>query len=322
MYNARSTIEEYLMYSQVIVSSMNLVCMSLSVDKREPAKAFLAMVLVNWLLGGYSYADSLDWNSVSFLSSPYQPYFNTTTNTSTSTTSIFTNTTCCPNKNSPMWNQAIFYNGFGFYWVTMAITMAFQTIQLFVAAGALLNTQPTLYPGVSMGYCILSFSAFLLFVKHIGVVGHPCPNGIIELFSGFIELHLSFTLILFASMFPILGSSDSVFANMKARLIWKLFCICMITLYIITVGLHLYNTQILTWPFLGLCGIALIPIVYSVWEMLVPEPIYIHAPATGSQAITVPATHNPHKPVTTKKTKWVLPIQTHPDFLKKTNKTE
>jgi hypothetical protein len=317
MYNARSTMEEYLMYSQVIVSTMNLLCMSLSADKRDPAKAFMGIILVNWLFGIYSYADSMEWDSPTFLSS------NTATN-STTPISIYTNTTCCPNKNTPLWNQAIFYNGFGFYWATMAITMGFQTIQLFVAAGALLHTQPTLFPGVSMGYCILSFSAFLLFTKHIGLVGHPCPNGIIQLFSGFIELHLSFTLILFTSLFPILGATDGVFANMKARLIWKFFCVCITTLYVVTVGLHLYNTKILTWPFLGFSGVALLPIFYSIWEMIIPAP-HVVTPAattTTSQSIHIPPTHNHNKPVTTRKTKWVMPIQTQPDFIKKTNKTE
>lgn len=281
IYNNRSFIEEYLLYSQVILATLNLIVVSLQIDKRDACKSYFIINLVHWLLGIYCSLDSL----YSFQFRRDYIIHNQTTTQS-----------CCPNADMIQWNRKIFFAGLPIFLVPMAITQSLQTIHLIIAAGALSNTQHTLWPGVTLGYATLSIASFFMAIKFMEFFTKPCPDTTINLFDHWISWKLSTLFLFYVFTFSILGATESLLVTLKARLMWSFLTIMLILCYIITVHLNIAELNMITWPWVLFNGLGVLPCLYIFIDIMHPTIVEMQPSITTRFK---------------NRTKFVMPIQTN-----------
>lgn len=285
-YEFRSFIEEYLLYSQIVLATLHLVIASVTNDKNNICRAYFVINLTHWLLAVYCMVDS----SYEFDTSIIQ--------TNAENVPLFTNTStaCCPNTNISIWNRQIYFGGLQFFMIPMSITIAFQTIQVIIAAGGLLHTQTTLWPGVSLGYIIITFASIIMSLKYSGFFHPPCPDGTITILSGYITLQIYLVLWIFTTSFPIIAFADSLIQPAKARLIWNLLGAGVITLFTFTVYINMKGSNLITYPWCAFVATGFLPILYTFYDITKPHDLEI------------PLQHIREK--IRNRTRFVMPIQT------------
>lgn len=264
-YEFRSFIEEYLLYSQIVLATLHLVLASVSNDRNNLCKAYFTINLTHLLLAIYCMIDSF-----------YE--FNTSIiQTNAENVPLFSNTStaCCPNTNISIWNRQIYFGGLQLFVIPMSITTAFQTIQVIIAAGGLLNTQTTLWPGTSLGYIIITFASIIMSLKYSGFFHLPCPDGTITIFSGYITLQICLILWIFTTSFPIIALADSLIQPPKAKLLWNLLGSGVIALFLFTVYINMKGSNIITYPWCVLVIIGFIPILYTFYDSTKPHDLEI-----------------------------------------------
>ena len=245
LFPSRSFLEEYLVYFCLISSTLFLIINSILTSHQQSCRAFLGVTLIHWLLGAYLSADSLQVFLVPSLSHNVTALVNTTL------------VQCCPNQQASHWNLQLYFGGFSFYLIPMAITMAFLTIQLIIASAALINTQPTLWPGGSLGYFILHTTSLHLSIKFMqGILTPPCPSSTITILDNWITLDFQFTLTMFSAAFLALGCVDSIVTlHIGPRTVWNFLGIAVVALFGLTCWLNLAHTNVITYPWLAVNGI-------------------------------------------------------------------
>jgi len=287
VFNNRSFLEEYLLYGQAFTATLNIILLSLQIDKRQASRAYFIINLIHWTLGIYCSADSL-----------YPLHFNPGQNSSIPrnfTMKNSTKQTCCPNHDLIEWNRHFFFAGFQLFLAPMAITQAVQTLHLIISAAALANTQHTLWPGATIGYAFLSTSSFFTAIKFLNYITKPCPDTTIYIFDN-ITWNLSTLLIFYVFCFSAAGIVQGFTqASSKTRLMWNFLTIGLIGCYIITIIWNLFDLQIITWSWLVFTSIGIIPFVYIFVEILYPTDIIVES--------RVP-------PKLKGRTRFVVPIQT------------
>lgn len=291
VFNNRSFLEEYLLYGQALTATLNIIMLSLHVDKRQASRAYFIINIVHWTLGIYCSADSL-----------YPLHFNPGQNSSipkyiTKNISAIpknsTNRTCCPNHDLIQWNRHFYFAGFQLFLAPMAVTQALQAIHLIIAAGALSNTQHTLWPGVSIGYALLGTSSFFTAVKFLNYITKPCPDTTIHIFDN-ITWQLSTLLMFYVFAFSTAGIVEGfIHTSIKTRLMWNFLTIGLIGCYAITTIWNLFDLQIITWSWIVFTGLGIIPFAYTFIEIMYPADTEIE-----------------YKPKLKGRTRFVMPIQT------------
>lgn len=281
IYDNRSFLEEYLLYSQVILATLNMIVVSIQVDKRDACRSYFIINLVHWLLGAYCSLDSL--HSFQFRHD-YIIHNQTLTQS------------CCPNADMVQWNRKIFFAGLQVFLVPMAVTQSLQTIHLIIAAGALSNTQHTLWPGVTLGYAILSMGSFFMCIKFMEFFTKPCPETTIHLFDDWISWKLSTLLLVYVFSFAIMGATESLLVTLKSRLLWSCLTLALIFCYMLTVSFNISNLNMVTWPWVLFNGIGVLPCIYIFVDIMHPTIIEMQPSITTRFK---------------NRTKFVMPIQTN-----------
>ena len=74
-------------------------------------------------------------------------------------------------------NRALYFGGLTLYLVPGAVTLAFQTVQVLIAAGSVVYTRDTVWPGNGWGYTVACLLSTVYFMRFGGVLEAPCPDG-------------------------------------------------------------------------------------------------------------------------------------------------
>ena len=126
----RPLAEELVVYSTLTVSTISLGLCSVTRDRAEVFKAYLGFTLVVWTYLAYALFDGIGvWST----GARYVP--------------DSTVTVCCPNRDVPDMNRALYFGRLGLFLVPGAITFALQTVQVFVAGGAYVAVRESVWPG-------------------------------------------------------------------------------------------------------------------------------------------------------------------------------
>jgi hypothetical protein len=262
LFDHRSFLEEYLLYSQAAVTSIHLVISGLSTEHNGSSRAYFTFNIVQWMVGVVCLMDSLleiSTNSLN-LNANDVPLFG----------GNITSSICCPNVNISSWNKQIYFGGFQMFLIPMSITMAFQTVQLIVAAGGLLNTQKTVWTGNTFGYTVMTYSSMLLTIKYLDFFTLPCPNGDINIFSGFIVVKQYFMLHFFTMCFMFIALTENILLAPKPKMIWNVLGLGIIGLFLVSVYLNMHSSNIITWQWIVFVCTGILAIAYGFTETLAP----------------------------------------------------
>lgn len=299
LFPVRSFLEEYLIYSACISSTFFLIVNSIVTSHQQSCRAFLAITLIHWLLGVYLSADSLQ----TFLPSSLQHNVTSLVNT--------TLVQCCPNQQASHWNLQLYFGGFSFHLIPMAITMAFQTVQLVISSASLINTQPSLWPGGSTGYFILHTTSLHLSIKFMqGILTPPCPSSTITILDNWITLDFQFTLTMFSASFLALGCVDSIVTlHMWPRTVWNFLGLAIVAFFGLTCWLNLADTNTITYPWLGMNFVGFMFIVATFAEP-VEHPEDRDSTLTNRRLETPLVSTNVSTGKIKSRSRFVLPIET------------
>ena len=125
----RPLMEDLCVYSTLTMSTLNLGLASVMRDKSEAFRAYLGFTLVMWTYLFYALGDGINiWST----GSRYVPD---------------SQTVCCPNKDVQAMNRQFYFGGLTLYLVPGAVTLALQTLQVFVAGGAYVSLKESVWPG-------------------------------------------------------------------------------------------------------------------------------------------------------------------------------
>jgi hypothetical protein len=249
MFDSRSYIEEYLIAGQLLASTINTILVGVSETNNHNCRAYFTITLCQWLIGAYAAVDSYADFSIHKVET-FQNY--------TSPTGL----TCCPNANAGLQNRQIYFSGFSFYLLPMSVTMAFQTVQVMVAAGALTHTQHNLWPGFGFGYAILWYTSAVLNIKLLGIISRPCPSTTIYLLGDWIQIDVFWFIVLFMNAFVVTAAAEDLINNRFTKLLWHSMGGAFMGLFAYTVWQNFKDMNLITWPLASLVFIAGVPVLY------------------------------------------------------------
>ena len=128
----RPLAEELSIYSTLLVSTITLGLCGVLRDRAEVMRAYLGFTLVVWTYLAYALFDCIPLYSTG---ARYVPDVANST------------VLCCPNRDVPGMNRALYFGNLTLFLVSGAITLAFQTVQVFVAGAAYVSLRDSLWPG-------------------------------------------------------------------------------------------------------------------------------------------------------------------------------
>jgi hypothetical protein len=293
VFQTRSLLEEYLIYSACIASTMSLVFNGVGSTHNANCKAFFSLHLLHWVLGVYIAAESFYFLSFPMFDSPVV-FINATNITNAGNITL----PCCPNDRPELWTRQIYFEGLSVYLIPLAITMAFQTIHLVVAAAALTNTQATLWPGSCVGYFMIHVATVQLYVKFIGsgILTPPCPTTTITILGNWITFELKLVLMVFGGAFALIGAVESIVSShFFPRLVWNILGLGVVGIYGFSVYINLSDTNIITYPWAAFNGFGLLCILASFVES--SSPMIIMAVNQANSVMRTPTQQQPtHQP--------------------------
>jgi hypothetical protein len=308
MLGMYALLDDFIIYSQLVLTIFNFLALFFYFSKHHAAQAYFTMTLSHFLFFIYAIADSmvspdvLPYIRSSALDNTSMKYYvNRTINT---THGNVTNTTfiCCPNQDVRAWNRNIYFGGMDLYIVPSAITLCFQTIHVFIAAGALTSVQNTVWPGEPFAFSVLTYSAAALTFKYTGLIHPPCPPGTIVIFDGFFSIELWLILMLFTVTFSLLGASEDIIPYTIPKLIWNVACFAVLVLYVVVLWANVSDTNIMTYTWMAYSSIGFLGFVYSYFQ---PD-IYI-ASKTPYNATEAQLSSEKKFP---RRQRFVMPLQT------------
>lgn len=250
--------EDYLIYTQGAVAIMYLVFVSLIHDKRGVCRAYFSVTLINWLFVVYTATDSYDDFTFDYKDRP--PYIYNNTNS----------TVCCPNNMLAKWNQHIFFNGNGMYLLPFAVTGALQTVQVIIASAALINTQPTLNPGISFSHGLFALAITVMNLRFLGILHPPCLSDNVILFNGFIVLRVRFLFLILAGTFIVLATVEDLLMTRKLKVLWSAFSFFTLLMYAFVVYMNLTGYNLISIPWLGLNALGVLALLYAIIDIVNP----------------------------------------------------
>jgi len=249
MFETRAFIEEFIIAGQLLASTTNLIFVSVSDTNNHNARAYFTITLCIFLIGAYTCVDSYkDFSIISVR----------TYNNNTSPTGV----NCCPNANAALYNRKIYFAGFTFYLLPMAVTMGIQTVQVFVSAGALSHTQHNLWPGYGFSYTLLSLACATINIKLLGFITKPCPSTSVSLLGSWIKMDVFWFVVLFTNAFTVIGAAEDVINMKAAKVLWHTLGCAFIGLFTYTIWINFKDMNIITWPLASLLFIAGIPVLF------------------------------------------------------------
>lgn len=130
----RPLAEELSVYGTLLVSTGNLLLCGLLRDRAEVFKAYLGFTLVVWTYLAYALLDCLVVYDTGARFVPDAPAGNSSE-------------LCCPNRDVPAMNRAFYFGGLSLFLLPGAVTLAFQTVQVFVAGAGYVSINESLWPG-------------------------------------------------------------------------------------------------------------------------------------------------------------------------------
>lgn len=128
----RPLAEELSIYGTLLASSANMLLCGLVRDRAEVLKAYLGFMLVIWTYLAYALFDCLEIYNTG---AHYVPDVDNST------------VLCCPNRDVPNMNRALYFGRLQLFLVPGAITFAFQTVQVLVAGAGYVSLKESLWPG-------------------------------------------------------------------------------------------------------------------------------------------------------------------------------
>jgi hypothetical protein len=250
--------EDYLIYSQSAVSIIHMVFVSLMHDKKGVCRGYFAVTLINWLFTVFIASDS--WDDFTFDYKDRPPYVYNNTNS----------TFCCPNNMLAKWNQHVFFNGNGMYLVPLAVTFAWQTVHLVIAAASLINTQPTLNPGISLSHGIFAIAIMAMNLRFLGVVRPPCLSENVILFNGVVVLRVKYLLLILGGTFHVLAIVEDLLVTRKLKIFWSATSFFMIIIYAIVVYFNFKGYNIVSIPWLLLNALGFMAFIFAMIDIVNP----------------------------------------------------
>ena len=128
----RPLAEELSVYSTLVVSTLTLgLCAALR-DRSEAVRAYLGFTLVVWTYLTYALLDCIP---IYDTGSRYVPDVGNST------------VLCCPNVDVAGMNRAFYFGNLTLFLVPWAVTLAFQTLQVFIAGAAYVSIKESVWPG-------------------------------------------------------------------------------------------------------------------------------------------------------------------------------
>ena len=167
LFSARPLLEELVLYGGVGLTSVNLGLASVAPESRLGLfQAHLGVELALWLLLAYGLADAVHTPDTGSAYVPHPPVNNATAGV------------CCPNRQYALANRQLLFGGMTYYLVPGALSMALQSVQVLVAAGAIVSdAQSSVWPGHGFALAALALFGALETIRFLGPVSPPCPDG-------------------------------------------------------------------------------------------------------------------------------------------------
>lgn len=256
--------DDYILYAQSFFALVHLFLMSLFLEKRTICRAYFTITFLIWLFAIVIGLESFYSLTIDTKNMP-QITPNTTRLIQLSNKSI-----CCPNYLYMQWNQYIYFNGFTYFAAPFAITFAFQTIHLIIAAAGLLHTQSSLYPGVSLAHGIFALALFILNIKFFNYFTPPCVSSNINLFNGFMIVNLRLVFAGLSLAFMLMAAAEESMISKRLKICWFLLTLVLIFISTAVIYLNLYGYNLISIPWLSLVGLAFIILFYSVTDIINP----------------------------------------------------
>jgi hypothetical protein len=181
MPGERPLIEEWANYAALAVSSVTLLLCAVVRDKAEVMKGHLGFMLISWTFLAYAAFDS-----VSLFGGADRRYVVQGLNS----------TVCCPNDDAALMNRALYFGGTAYSVPLSAVTLALQTVQVFVAsAGAMVDPQGSAWPGNGWGYGVAALLSTVYALRYSpGALEPVCPGGDFAFLLGRLRYGIVFTL--------------------------------------------------------------------------------------------------------------------------------
>lgn len=270
----RPLLDETCAYATLLVSTLNLFFGAvLREHETGVAKAYLGFTLTLWTYMTYAIFDGIYiWDTGSRL--------------------LPQDGSCCPNRDVAEMNRAFYFGGLSYYLAPSGLTLAFQTVQVFVASGALVSLKGSIWPGNGWGYSCGFLLSLTYTLRFFGYPELPCPPGVGffgmrvdygPLFATFTACLLLFILLdgMMHSLLPVL------------QYISRAVGVVLVTLFCLTVVAASDGRGMLTVPLIFLLAKAWFPVGWGFVEPFLPaqasaEPV--QQPERRSRRWVVPMT--------------------------------
>lgn len=259
--------DDLIIYSQGVFASMNLILISLLTEKRNVCQSYFIIVLLLWFFAVCVGIDSFKDITMDKHNVP------ASWNMSHSYRELTNSTLCCPNYLYSLWNRYTYFNGLEVYPAPFAVTLAFQTIHVIIAAAGLSNTQSTLYPGASLAHGIFCTGVFLLNIKFLGYFHPPCVSENVDLFDGFLIIRIKILFALFCVGFMSMAAIEDAMTSPKLRIFWYAVSVFLVVIFYLAVYVYLYGYNLISWSWIGLQGAGVALFLFSLFSTINPNHV-------------------------------------------------
>ena len=184
MPGQRPLVEEWAHYGNLLICTLTLLLCALVKDRVEVMKGHLGFMLISWTFVAYACFDS-----ITFMGGADSRFVVEPLNSSV----------CCPNADVALMNRAFYFGGASYAVPVSAVTLAFQTMHVFIAsAGAMVEQGTTAWPGNGWGYGVAALISTVYVLRYSpGALDPPCPRGEFTfLFASGLHYGLVFTIFM------------------------------------------------------------------------------------------------------------------------------
>lgn len=271
----RPLLDETCAYATLLMSTLNLFFSAVLRDHETGvAKAYLGFVLTLWTYMTYAIFDGIYiWDTGSRL--------------------LPQDETCCPNRDVPSMNRSFYFGGLSYFMVPSALTLAFQTVQVFVASGALVSLKGSIWPGNGWGYSCGFLLSLTYSLRFFGYPELPCPPGV-GIFGMRIEYGPLFSTYTVCLLIFILLDGMMHSLPRPLQYVSRAIGVVLVTLFCLTVVVASDGRGMLTVPLLFLLAKAWFPVGWGFIEPFLP---------------VAPVTPEPQA-MERRSRRWVVPVST------------